>query len=790
MDTQTPKDSQNPFWRNWDKLKNRLRQLRFGNAHRQQQQGVPLGWFSYLEQLSLWRWRQVPIGLRRSGAWMVEVSLVVASAAVPYQLGVYFTENNSGEAVPLNPALQWVGDTVAWGFGNPHPSERFVAPATNLLWSAALVLPVAVGGAQLYCLARTGQTWSKKWLQVQVVTATGAVPSWSHIVLREGIGRWGIPWGFAYAIWRISGAFPDVTVFLGVGAIALLVDAGVAGFHALRRTLHDRIGGTYVLDAVSEEDTVGSWQVRTFSPTSIETQAWNGRQWQKATEVDEDAAIASIVLRDTPTEPTPQPSKPSLWQWMVRHPGFTLLGTTAVAMVAVLATFVGTQVYIQQQTNQRASQQQENEMFLALLDKLVPKTPESAEERRSAILALGAVEDPRAIPLLVDLLAQESVPKVIDTIQQALVSRGPEALPYLRRLNRALDNDLESLRYAGDSEEKRIVAQRQRATKRAIAKILTVYEGKYASVDLSQVNLGQTKAPNPFTLVIEQNDLSGINFRGAILRAAKLQNTRFASAGEDKRLGTFDDRIADLSGANLEQTDLTGAFLSYVQARDANFIDATLKQANFDGAAIAGSNFSNANLMQASLQEATLTDTKLTGADLVSAELTQANLQGANAGQVEAQGAKFVRSNLSQSSWHQADLADANFQGSNLTNADFTGARLRDANLAKAKLQKANLTDANLANANLQGAQLDGANFAGVTFVPPQSPADDGFIRRVESSTGNLSKVDFTGVKNLNANQIAYICAQGGLHPQCSSNQSNNTLQPSATRQTGQSRQK
>jgi uncharacterized protein YjbI with pentapeptide repeats/uncharacterized RDD family membrane protein YckC len=717
---------------------------------------------------------------------MVEVSLVVASAAVPYQVGVWITENHSGDSVPLNPALQGVNHVVAWGFGHPDRREPTVAPATNLLWSAALVFPIAVGGMQLYGLWRTGQTWSKKWLRVQVVTATGAVPSWSHLFLREGVGRWGLPWGLAYGIWRISGAFPDVTVFLGLGAIAMVAEASVAAWHPRRRTLHDRLAETYVLDALAQADTSDSWQVRTFSPTvptAVEPQAWNGAQWQNTADMDEDAAIAAIVLRESSPEPT-QPSQPGLWPWMVRHPGITLLGTTAVAMVSVLATFVGTQVYIQQQTNQRASQQQENEMFLALLDKLVPKTPEAAAERRSAILALGAVEDARAIPLLVDLLGQETEPELVDTIQQALVSRGPEALPHLHRLNRTLENDLASLRYAGETEERRLVAQRQRATKRAIAKILTVYTGNYARVDLSQVNLGKTQSPHPFTLVVQQNNLAGINLRSAILRGAQLQNSRFASAGEDERLGTFDDRIADLSGANLMQADLTGAFLSYSSMENANWIDATLKQAQLNQAALAGSNFSNANLMQASFQQANLTDAKLTGGNLVSADFTRANLQGVNAGRVQAQGANFVRSNLARSSWQGADFAEADFQGSNLAHTDLSGARLRDANLANAQLQNANLTDADLSHANLQGAKLDGANFAGVTFMPPQPPTEDEFIRRVESPTGKLAGVDFTGVKNLNANQMAYICAQKGLHPRCSSNQ----LQPDPLRRTGQSR--
>ncbi|MFM6400023.1 MAG: HEAT repeat domain-containing protein, partial [Planktothrix sp.] len=126
----------------------------------------------------------------------------------------------------------------------------------------------------------------------------------------------------------------------------------------------------------------------------------------------------------------------------------------------------------------------DNQVFLALVSKLAPNASTDVAQKRGAILALGAIKDPRAIPLLVDLLAQEENSVLIDVTQQALVSTGPQALPHLRRLNQALKNDLDSMQFGAENQEKELAGRRQQATQRAIAKILKVYGGFVQNVDL------------------------------------------------------------------------------------------------------------------------------------------------------------------------------------------------------------------------------------------------------------------------------------------------------------------
>jgi hypothetical protein len=117
-------------------------------------------------------------------------------------------------------------------------------------------------------------------------------------------------------------------------------------------------------------------------------------------------------------------------------------------------------------------------VFLELVKQLSSTPGKAIEQRQGVILALARLDDARAVPFLVDLLAQEKTPSSIDAIQQALVSKGPEALAPLQRLNQALQNDQEMLRRRGTAPYQQWVALRQRATKRAIAKIVTIYTGQ------------------------------------------------------------------------------------------------------------------------------------------------------------------------------------------------------------------------------------------------------------------------------------------------------------------------
>jgi uncharacterized protein YjbI with pentapeptide repeats/uncharacterized RDD family membrane protein YckC len=699
----------------------------------------------------------MPLKARRLGAWVVEVSLVAASAVVPFQLGQLADARFAGEPVPLNSMLKAINGTIAQTLAIPVPNQQKVAPLTNLLWSGAALAPVVLAGSQLYLLAKTGKTAPKAWFAVQVTTATGAAPGLARVALREGIGRWGLPIATAYLVWVWSGALPDLGILTGLIGL-MLIGAGVTPqFDRQRRALHDRLAGTYVLDAAAP------WQPRRESPQrlqrlpAIEITVDGSDGW-----ADEDGAIAAIVLK-----PNRFWRQQGMWHWLRHRPGVVLLTFSLTALGLTLGTFISTQVYIQSQTNWRERHQQRDQVFLSLVNKLT--TAASPAEQRAAVLALAAIDDSRATPLLADLLAQESNPVLLSALEQALVSRGPQSLPYLQKLNQAVRTELTSLRRSHQPAYRTLVL-RQRATQQAVAKILTLYSGQIPPLDLSRIDLAQaTVSVAPFTLVLDQVDLSGIKLRGALLAGASLQSSRLYSPGKDDRWGTHDDWIADLSGAELKTANLTGALLSRVLLDRANLTGAVLNRANLSSARLSQTNLSGASLIEANLQQSMLERASLTGANLGNANLAFADLRSALLGQVKAVGAQFQSANLRQTDWQQADLSFADFREAHLEEANLSAAQLNNANLQNAQLQNANLQEADLRNADLRGADLEGANLQGALFVSAAPADSDRFIvvKPTFAPTHLLMQVDFSRVRNLSADQIDYICFQGGLHPDC-----------------------
>ena len=712
------------------------------------------------------RW---PVVVRRVGAWAIEVSLVVASVALPYGLGAYSKSRAVETKVPLNHVLTSTEEGIAQLLAIPlGDGNRQVAPLTNLFWTGSLILPWVVVGSQLYLLAKRGQTTPKRWFGIRVVTNDGEPPGLMRAMIREPVGRWGLPLGSAYLLWRYSGAFPGLGILVGLATTLLLAESFSARFSRQRRALHDRLAGTYVVDAdrvfnFHRYNNRDSTQRKPRSSVQIEMPSLR-------TELeDEDAAIAAIVL--TPEEEPGeswQQSRKGLWLWMRQHPGLTLLLVAIAGMASVLGTFVGTQIYIQGQANHRDSQQQQNQAFLELVNQLSPESPTSISERRGAILALGTLNDPQATQLLVDLLSQEDVPELIDAVQQALVSVGPEALPHLKKLNQALQNDLASLQYTDREEVYQTQALRQRATQRAIAKILTIYSGQFHQLDLSRIDLGQTVGePADFVLLLEQIDLSGIRLRGTILSGAHLENSQFYGPGNDQRLGTFDDWIADLSGADLKSANLEKTNLRKVSLRRANLIQAILNRADLSEANLMGANLSSAQLLDTNLQNARLEDASLTGADLSEANFSQANLHGAMLGKVSALGGQFQHANLSQTNWIGADLSGADLTQANLRQANLSATKLAGAKLHRTKLVQANLRNADLSLADLRGADLSGADFRGTIFFTLEMPHPDQFIRTTAPTSAIVKDVNFSKVRNLDPDQIRYLCQNGGLHPKC-----------------------
>ncbi len=681
-----------------------------------------------------------PLAIRRLGAWVVEVSLLAATGVVPFKLGEYTRVHFTSEQVPLNPVLVSTSEAIAQTLAQPVTSrERQVSPLTNLFWSVALATPILLASWQLFLLSTTGQTSPKRWFGVRVIAASGEHPGIIRAFVREAIGRWGLPVGTAYAIWRYSGAFPNLEILAGVVGVFMLVEALSGPLNRHRRAMHDRLADTYV---VSEQVVIAP---------------------------DDDSMTEAIVLT-----PESISSRRSLWNWMRQHPGMTLLIVSVAGMTSVLGTFVGTQIYIQSQESLREFRRRNDQVYLQLVDKLNPDSPQAAAERREAIIALGTIDDPRALQFLVDLLLQEHSLKNIDAVQQALFSSGPGALPYLQRANQALLNDIAAIKPGSNRQQQKILQLRLRATKQAIAKILNIYSDRTHDADLSRAHLGKTRDPMPFTLILDQTDLSGINFRGAILSNASFKYSRFYGAGADEHLGTFDDWIADLSGANLQDSNLSGAVLQNVDIIRTNLIRAKLNQANLKGARLNGANLSSAQLIGASLEKAVLENAKLTGADLDETNLEWANLSGARMVQVKGVAAKFKFADLSKTEWQGADLSGADLSNTKLENADLNAAKLTGANMSKAVLKNVSLRNADITLVDFRGATLTEVDFKGAIFADPNISVEEisqemEFLKKAPagSTAALLSGVDFTNAKNLDANQLSYICSKGAIHPQC-----------------------
>ncbi|HEY9807938.1 MAG TPA: pentapeptide repeat-containing protein [Halomicronema sp.] len=687
----------------------------------------------------------LPLLTRRCGAWAAEVSIILASALVPFGCGLY-AQSHLSEKVPLNPVLSATQVGVAKTLALPlRETKQKVSPLTNLFWTGSLLMPWLVAGSQLYLLAKTGKTLPKRWFNLQVVTASGEVPGFSKALLREG-SRWGVPVGLGYTIWRYGGAVPDLGILTGLVGVLLVADGVYGLFFRHHRTFHDRLGGTFVQDA----DTIAV-PFRQFDAPRFQSQ-WN--------EADEDGEIGALVVSQT----SEKGLSSGIWFWMRRHPGVAILIVGVSVLGSILLTFVGTQVYVQNQENWRLGKSQENQRFLELVNKFAP------DQRRGAILALATIKNPDAeVMVLTDLLSLETDAQQMEAISQALVSAGPKSLPYLHRLNVSLRNDLDGARYGGDKQEKRVVALRLRTTGRAISKILMLYNNQVYKADLSRTNLGQMSEPARFNLVLDKLDLSGIVLKGAILSGGSFQEARFSGSGEDNLFGTFDDLFADLSGADLKEANLSRALLSGVLLNNSSLIRANLSGANLKGANLSGANLSSAVLMGASLRDAVLKNARLTGVDLQDAGFVNANLVGARLGKVKAAGASFKGGNLGQTEWKGGDLRKVIFSGANLENADFSSTYLEGGVFRGAVLRYASFREANLVGVDLRGANLLGADFQGAIFVEEEVKKPDQFIQKVGDGVPSfgLQGVDFSKAKNLNVKQLGYICSQGGLHPKC-----------------------
>jgi uncharacterized protein YjbI with pentapeptide repeats/uncharacterized RDD family membrane protein YckC len=674
-----------------------------------------------------------PLRTRRFVAWTVEITLFIASAVVPYSLGVYVNSRSDIKRVPLNPVLVITEKAIARPLALPVSyGIRNVAWPTNILWTLALLLPTGISAWQLYLLAKTGSTVSKRWFGICVVNAEGTAPGLGAVIVREGLGRWTVPVSAAYLLWRYSFVFPNLALFTSLTMLMILAEAMGWPAQRPRRAFHDQLAGTYTIDATS-----------TIS---------NPQEQSTINENDVDNSSNQQIFI---------PSHRN-------NSNFSLFLVGITSMIAVLSTLVGTQIYIQTQESQRRNAQTNSQKYLELIKALNPNNGVSNQDRERAVLALGSLDDTQAIKLLVDLLVKETDPKTLDTIQQALTNAGFKAIPELNRMNQFLAKELESM---GKSPNWEFRQNQLILTQLVINKILAIYSGKINNLDLSNAQLGsQATGDNSlFKLVLKNIDLSGIVLKSANLNQADLQGSRFRSVGEDGRLDTYDDVIADLSNIQLKQANLANANLSRSLMSRSDLSRANLNKANLSYTRLFGANLSSTQLVGTDLRNAVLENASLTNADLSDANLTEANLYAAHLVRVSAIGTQLAYANLTKTDWQGADLSEAYLDYANLSDANLSAARLTGVSLRSTNLENANLRNADLSRADLRGANVAGADFQGtVLFVGKQDPADQ-FVQTsdIGSQNASIQGVDFSKAKNLDPQQLAFICTQGGLHSRC-----------------------
>ncbi len=275
----------------------------------------------------------VPLVNRRFAAWVAEVTLVVTSGLIPLGLGVYVNSRSDLNRVPMNPVLVVTERAIARPLALPVSyGIRNVAWPTNILWGLALLAPVTLSGWQLYLLAKTGSTLPKRRFGIRVVNDQGKAPGFGAVIIREGLGRWTLPLSVAYLLWRYSLAFPNIGIFAVLALLAIAAEGVGLPSKQGRRALHDILAGTHTVDATRP------------LPASLTDENSNDTEQSSA----ENQEVASVPA-NTRMHP--------LLGLIRRNPNSTLIGVALVSMAAVLATLVGTQVYIQTQETQRKSQQ-------------------------------------------------------------------------------------------------------------------------------------------------------------------------------------------------------------------------------------------------------------------------------------------------------------------------------------------------------------------------------------------------------------------------------------------------
>ena len=252
------------------------------------------------------------------------------------------------------------------------------------------------------------------------------------------------------------------------------------------------------------------------------------------------------------------------------------------------------------------------------------------------------------------------------------------------------------------------------------------------------------------------------------------QSTTLAPDGAGRDAEAWEDlENLDLSSAWLNSKDMHHAYLRNSTLTNADFGYSDLSQAFFDNASLQQANFADANLSYSSLSNTNLESANFSGADLTYASLAEANLTFTNFTNAIVHGAYFASTtdsgftanqlystasyqsgNLYRIRFRESDLAGwdftgqdlrfASFYASNLANTNFSEAYLGSSSLKNTDLTGANLTDALLNSADLENANFTDAIIQGARF---HRSTQNGFTAAQFYSTSSYQTGDLSGVK-------------------------------------------
>ncbi|WP_431125285.1 DUF2169 family type VI secretion system accessory protein [Variovorax paradoxus] len=199
---------------------------------------------------------------------------------------------------------------------------------------------------------------------------------------------------------------------------------------------------------------------------------------------------------------------------------------------------------------------------------------------------------------------------------------------------------------------------------------------------------------------------------------------------------------ADLSGLDLREANFEGAWLESVDFRNSNLSNADLSgavlaHANLEGVIAIGAKFDKANLGKAILARGVFDDSDFTeavlmhcafaGTQMRRARFAKANLLETTWGDADWEGAQlagqtFYKLDIRGMRWPGADLSVCNFLESDLSGVDMHAASIASATFATCKLDGANMVAAQCAGAvavkdsSLVGTDMSGANLRQFNF--------------------------------------------------------------------------